>query len=239
MQNEDSVLLRRQVLDWRDRHIEHVNHHLNREILLLFNALDKKIEKMSIADVYKGDLYTKKHLSPFYTHWINHEVSILIGAAQADLNKICKYALEYQKRANTLNHGEDNNSAIDTTTAVFSGAAAVASIPTLLSLATVTTTTTASVGGVLGLLGVTSTATVTAVSLPFALLGLTVVGGLFTIGGYKATNIRSNAIKRNKKKIRESISKLVIYNNNHDSVCESLQVKINEVASAFLSELHI
>jgi hypothetical protein len=42
MIKEDNILLRRKILDWRDKHIEDIDHHLNREILFLFNELEQK-----------------------------------------------------------------------------------------------------------------------------------------------------------------------------------------------------
>ena len=65
MTNEDKILLRRQILDWRDKHIENIDHHLNREIIFLFNELEQKIQKMSIKDIFKSDAYTKR-LQPIY-----------------------------------------------------------------------------------------------------------------------------------------------------------------------------
>ena len=87
MTNEDKILLRRQILDWRDKHIENIDHHLNHEILFLFNELEQKIQKMSIKDIFKSDAYTKR-LQPIYTRWLENELPILINAAQFDLNKM-------------------------------------------------------------------------------------------------------------------------------------------------------
>jgi hypothetical protein len=87
----NNIHLRRQLLDWRDKHLEEVDHHLNREIVLLFNELDQKIKKMTIADILKRDVYTKKHIQPICTQWIESEMSLLNDAAQTDLNDISTY----------------------------------------------------------------------------------------------------------------------------------------------------
>jgi len=48
MNKEGRIFTRRQLLDWRDKHIENIHHHLSREISLLFNELDYEIDKMTL-----------------------------------------------------------------------------------------------------------------------------------------------------------------------------------------------
>jgi len=187
MNKVDNIYLRRQLLDWRDRHVENVYHHLNREIGLLFNELDKKINKMTLTDVFESDVYTKKHLQPICNRWIENEVYLLINTAQTDLNQIYQHTLKYQKSENNIKYQNDSDSAMEVGTAAFSAGAAIIAVPAIVSLST----STVSVGGLLGLVGVTTTA----ISLPVALTGLAIVSGLFAISGQKAINLKSNAIK--------------------------------------------
>lgn len=230
MNKVDNIHLRRQLLDWRDKHVENVHHHLNIKINLLFNELDQKIKKMTMADVLKSDVYTKKHIQPIYTQWIENEVLLLNDTAQTDLNEIYQHILEYQKSENNLKHQNNKDSFVEATAAAFSAGTAIAAIPTLVSLST----TTVSAGGFLGLLG----ATTTVISWPVALVGITIVGGLFAFGGSKAANLKSNAIKRYKMKVIVSIQERVIYNKTKDSVSQCLQAKIEEVANTLLAELN-
>ncbi len=231
MNKADNIHLRRQLLDWRDKHVENVYHHLNREIGLLLNELDQKIEKMTLADIFKSDLYTKKHLQPIYTQWIENEVFLLNDVAQDDLNQIYQHTLKYQESENNLKHQKDTGSVKEAGVAAFSAGAAIIAIPTIVSLSTATV----SAGGFLGLVGVTTTV----ISWPIALAGITVVGGLFAFGGNKAANLKSNAIKQYKKKVRASIQERIIYNKNKDSVCQRVQAKIEEVTNTLLSELKV
>lgn len=227
MNKEDRIFTRRQLLDWRDKHIENIHHHLSREINLLFNELDYEIDKMTLKDIYNSESYTKKHLEPIYLRWIKNEVSILVNAAQLELNPISQHALEYQKYDNNLKHKDGINSIQDTATALISTGAGIAVIPTVVSTATV------SAGGLMGLLGVT------VISFPVALAGVAVVGGLLAFGGNKAANIKSNAIRQHKKKIRKSIQESVIYNKAKNCICQRLQVQIGEVTRTLLNELNI
>jgi hypothetical protein len=231
MNKEDGIFLRRQLLDWRDKHIENIHHHLNREISLLFDELDNEIDKMGLTDIYSSEDYTKKHLEPIYLRWIENEVSRLLSTAQSELNPINRHALEYQKYDNSLKHKEGINSIQNTATALLSTGAGIAIIPTVVSMSTATV----SAGGFLGLLGVTTAV----VSLPVALAGVAVVGGLLAFGGNKVANIKSNAINQYKKTVRKFIQELIIYNKAKNSICQRLQAQIAEVTRALLSEITI
>ena len=58
MNKEGRIFTRRQLLDWRDKHIENIHHHLSREISLLFNELDYEIDKMTLRIFIKArELY--------------------------------------------------------------------------------------------------------------------------------------------------------------------------------------
>lgn len=230
MTNEDKILLRRQILDWRDKHIENIDHHLNREIIFLFNELEQKIQKMSIKDIFKSDAYTKR-LQPIYTRWLENELQVLINAAQVDLNQTCEHTFEYINTSNNLDYKNDNGTLVDATKVVLSTGAAITAVPSFLSLLT----TTVAAEGVLGILG----ATTTIINWPIALAGITVIGGLAALGGNKATKLKVDAINRYKKTIRKNLYDRVIYNKTNDSVCQSLQIKIEEISSTLLRELSI
>jgi hypothetical protein len=231
MNKEDRIFTRRQLLDWRDKHIENIHHYLNHEISLLFNELDDKIDEMSLKDIYNSEDYTKKQLEPIYLRWIQNEVSRLLSAAQLELYPISQHVIECQKYDNSLKHKEGTNSIQNTATALLSTGAGIAIIPTVVSMSTATV----SAGGFLGLLGVTTAV----VSLPVALAGVAVVGGLLAFGGNKAANLKSNAINQYKKKIRKSIQESVIYNKAKDSICQRLQAQITEVARSLLNEFNL
>ena len=228
MTKEDNILLRRQILDWRDKHSENIDHHLNREIIFLFNELEQKIQQMSLKDIFKSDAYTKK-LNPIYTRWIENEVSMLINDAQVDLNKLRRYTVEYFNEANHIDSKNDNENIIDATAAVLSTGAAIYAIPSVLSFLT----TRVAAQGVLGILG----STTTVVSWPIAMTGITIVAGMLAFGGNKATNLKSNHINRYKKAIRTSLYNRIIYNKANDSVSQSLQMKIEEISNTLLREL--
>jgi hypothetical protein len=180
MATEDNILLRRQILDWRDKHTENIHDHLSREIYTLFNQLDKI--PMSLADTFSSDSYIRAYIQPVYKRWIENKISVLLNAAQVDLNKIYQHTLDDQK--DNTHFGQYDNSAgiTDATKAYISKGAAIVAIPTAASLSSV------SAGGLMGALGVT------VISWPVALVGAAVVGSLFAFGDNK----KSDAIRRHK-----------------------------------------
>jgi hypothetical protein len=228
MNNENAILIRRQLLDWRDKHIENIHNHLSSKIAVLLRDLNNKINNMSLTDIYSNEDYTKKYLEPICSRWIKHETAILINAAQSDLNSIYQRAIEYKENNNNLNPKNDShNIQKDAITALISTGAGVAAIPTAVSTATV------SVGGIMGLLGVTT------ISLPIAIVGGAIVGSLLAFGGSKIINIKSDAIERYKNDIRKAVQERVIYNKYNNSVCQCLQAQITEVTRNLIKEFNI
>lgn len=225
----DSILLRRQLLDWRDKHVEAIQHHLNRELVLLLQEMDAEIDRMTLLQTFHNSAYVKKRLEPIYSRWLKNEVTFLIESAQFELNVIYEHRLEYERPDNELNHKDDKKNILETTTAVLSTGVAVAAIPTILSLST----TTISAGGVLGLLGVTTTV----ISWPVALTGGAIVLGLSSFGVSKAARLKFNAEKRFKDKIHQTIRESVLPNEKENSVCQVLQAKIIGVAKTLLDEI--
>lgn len=220
MNQENNILIRRQLLDWRDKHVENIDRHLKKEMVFLLNELDREIAKIKLPAIFKNNAYTKKHLQPIYSRWLDHEASVLINAAQSELNEIYQHSIDFQQSTDRIKHNKDTGSVIDAVSAVVSTGTAIAAVPAI--------TSTVSVGGILGLLGVTTTV----VSWPM----LIVAGGLLAFGGNKVTNLKSDAIYRYKKQIHHFIKERVISNKANDSVCQRLQAHIEQVASTLINE---
>lgn len=232
MINADNIHLRRQLLDWRDKHIENTYHHLNHELNMLFREIDIKLEEIPFLEIFSSKSYFKKHLEPIYLQWLENETTTLINSAQNELNQIYRHEIEHKNSHGELKYRDGNDSVVDAATASLSTGIAIAAILAVLSLST----TTVSAGGLLGILGLS---TATAISWPIALVGGTTLLVLSGFGISKAGNLKSDAIRRLRKKLHESIRDRVIYSKANDSVCQLLQIKIADVTKNLLRALEI
>lgn len=226
---EDKIQLRRQLLDWRDKHVDNIQHHLTRELGLLYDDIGKAFKEMDLIDIFNSEVFFKKRIEPICLKWIENESSVLLNTAQDDLNRIFHYKIENNKSQDKINHQGDNDVYLDTATALISTGTAVAAIPTLMTLST------ASAGGILGLLGVTTTV----ISWPVVIVGGSVLLGLSHFGIGKAGSLKSDAIKRLRKQTEKSIRERVIQNKKGDTVCQRLQLKISDTAGALIRELEL
>lgn len=232
MNKIDNMYLRRQILDWRDKHTKEVQHHLNREIILLFNTLEQEIEKMGWSDVFiKGESFNKKHLQPIYFQWLNQEVKLLLDTAQSDLNIIYHHIIEYQESAAELQNQNDHEYLIDAAKAVTATGGAIAAIPTFLTFSTATL----SAGGIAGFLG----ATTTTIIWPIALASAAVFTSLLAFGGTKAASMKSKTMKRYKEKLQKFIRHQVLDNKNRDSICQKIQIEIEKTATTIIKECNL
>lgn len=89
MPSVESVILRREILNWRDRHFDETHNRLARELIVLFSALDSEIEKMEYKDIIlNGAEYSKLHLQPVYSSWAEREIKGIVETAETDLRKL-------------------------------------------------------------------------------------------------------------------------------------------------------
>jgi len=198
---------------------------------MLLIDIDKKLEEIPYLKVFSTDSYFKKNIEPIYIEWVENETTILIQAAQKDLNTIYQHAIDHESKQNDLNYKDTKDSIIAAATALLSTSGAVIATPTVLSLSLTAVPAT----GVLGLLGLTTTA----ISWPILLVGGTTVLGLSHFGIGKFSNLKSDTIKRLKEQIHESIQDQVLGLNNENSVCNQLQLKIADIAKTLIRDLEI
>ncbi len=235
MNSEDKVRLRRQLLDWRDKHIDNIQHHLDREVILLYADIDKAFKKMNIVDIFDSRAFFKKEIEPKYLQWLKNETTVLLNLAQEELNHIIQHGILSEAQGYKTNlqssSKSDSDTAIDAATATFSTGLAVAAIPSLITFST----TSVSAGGILGMLG----ATTTVISWPVAIVGGAVLLGLSHFGIGKFGSLKSDAIKRLRKETKKQIHNRVIQNEMGDSVCQHLQTKIFETTEQMIGNLKL
>jgi len=218
--------LRRNVLDWRDQHIENAELHLARELTSLYSALDEQTEKMSISDLFTQKKFGKEHCEPVYKNWVEREVAHLVNTAQKDLSTVFIQALEFGEQSTVLNHEEDSGHYTDAAIAAAATTAGLAAIPAVVTFSM------ASAGGIIGIFGITT------VAWPVVAIGVATIGGLLALGGYKAADLKSSAIARYRKSIRTAIEEQVLgYNSKKDSIRQRLQSYIDNTAEQILLEI--
>ena len=93
MTSVDNIFLRRQILDWRDKHTEKVDRHLRKEVIFLYNKIDQSINKMSLKDIIKNETLTKK-VQSIFNDWLEDELHLLFTEAKTDLNNIYQHQFE-------------------------------------------------------------------------------------------------------------------------------------------------
>ncbi len=222
MNSVDKTQLRRALLDWRDKHLEIVYHHLQRELPLLLNDLDTKIERMAFTDFLKGKSYFKENLEPVYKQWVETEVSLLMKEAQEEQDKIYRHFIEYKNIDNEIEFQDNSTEQIKW--GILSSGAAAAGIPVLLPLST----SSLSAGGILGWLGVTTTV----INWPVVVIGGAVCVGLGVFGSKEITNRHESY----KKEVHQFIKERVLY--NEYAIAQCLQEKINEASNNLVLEIN-
>ncbi len=218
--------LRRAVLEWRDRHIEAVERHLDRELISLNQELDQQLRKMSWADLLNQKRFANNNLQPIYDQWCEREVALLIDQAQGELSSIFAHSLEYAEVSRSIDQELNAQSSKDAVMAVAATGAGVGSIPAFVSMSTV------SAGGILGFFGVTT------VAWPVVAVAVVTAAGLLTLGGYKATTMRNSAISRLHTSTTKKIAEEVLsYHSGESSLRTRLQAYISDTAAQIILEI--
>lgn len=223
----DALILRKEILNWRDKHTEAVDAHLKRELVFLFNAIDKEIDEVPFREVLRvRQSWAKEHIEPLFRQWVEREAGHLISDAQKDLRAICDHIYEYKKAIPALDHGKGLGQSPEATMAAAGIGGGLLAIPVFASMATV------SAGGLLGVIGLTT------ISWPIAVAGFAVVGGLLAFGGQKAAGLKDSAKNRYRRKIQESITRQVLGADDFsDSIRQRLHNYIVKTASAARREV--
>jgi len=217
------LMIRKQILDWRDKHILIIDQHLSKNIEKLFDSLDKEVETSKIDFFIKRKKFMEESINPKYEHWIEKESEWLLQNAQNDLSTIYNTIIESNK--NSPRHADiHNKNSINTSTAAISiGATTLtAGGATIISTMAVTPA-----WGILGMIGLT------AISWPIAIAG----GGLIVLGGF----IGNEAFKKHVNDLKEQIKdeacmKVMGCENCKTSVRMVLEDRIFETAKNILSE---
>lgn len=227
MLSVESVILRRAILNWRDQHFDETHYRLARELSVLFSALDSEIEKMEYKDIIlNGAEYSKIHLQPIYSAWVEREIKGVVENAEADLRKLStNKTLQFTHDSSRQGYNGNSSYGTEVATATLASAGVLIAIPAFASWSVV------SAGGIAGWLGAT------VISWPVIIAGIAVGGGLLALSGNKWANLKDNIYGSIKKNIRNSIRQQVLGSKDNNSVCQGLHAHLEKVTDAILEEI--
>jgi len=151
--NIDDIQLRREILDWQDKHMLLIEKHFSKELPNLFRKINNQIYRIS-NDPNNSLKDFNRQVTPstktIYNRWIEEQTKLLLNKAQMDLESLIDHELSHQTTGTSLNSQVDYSGSGDKAIAATSFVAGSMAIPATVTLAT----TTASVGGFWGVLGV-------------------------------------------------------------------------------------
>jgi hypothetical protein len=223
MIDESALQLRRQILDWRDKHYINIYRYLSAELAFLFESIDEVLDEFTISDTFKSEAFFKTRIEPIYDQWVQQESDKLLNDAEQELNQIIQHVIERDNDPRILQYQND------TATAGGALTAGLSTFAGLIATAFTASSATVSAGGLLGLLGAT------AISWPVVLAGGTAALGLSYLGIGKSINIMDGK-NQLRKWTQETIRKRVIYNKEKDAACQLLQDRIFEVSNTLIKE---
>jgi hypothetical protein len=225
MIDESGLQLRRQILDWRDKHYINIYRYLSAELAFLFESIDEVLDEFTISDTFKSEAFFKTRIEPIYDQWVQQESDKLLNDAEQELNQIIQHVIERDNDPTILQYQNDTATEGDAVTAGLSTVAG------LIATAFTASSATVSAGGLAGfIMGAT------VISWPVVLVGGSVALGLSYLGIGKSMNIM-DAKKQLRKSTQETIRKRVIYNKEKDAVCQLLQNRIFGVSNTLIREL--
>jgi len=226
--NLNSLSLRRNVLDWKDKHITNIELHLRREITSLMQAIDYELDKLSVIDsTFKTRKIHANIIQPLINEWTQRESSHLLDDAQKELFSLHGIVIDQIEYTSEIDEHNSKAHFVDAATAASLGVAGVVAIPAFSSASLVST------GGLFGLFATTT------LSLPITATSILVIGALFAVSGFKMTSIKEKAIKRYREQLHSSIkdSVLGVSGKGNLSLSEQLQIRILTASNYIINEV--
>lgn len=227
MQNVEVAILRRQVLDWRDKWLDQIPIVLDRELLSLLTLLNAQIGQISFKQTFSVGKYAEKNIQPIYESWVIRTSRKIMDLAHRDLKLIDRDILEYNSNLEyRVASDTSGKNVVRMGVASGSAGAAVLGIPVVQAFSTV------SAGWGLGLLGVTL------ISWPVMLGGAAVLGTMAVFGGTKLARLREKAIQDFKGSVEAELRSAILATQGTEmSLTTNLQEKIRRAAAAYMEEL--
>lgn len=216
---------RREVLEWRDRHMAEMKASLEREISSLTDSVRRACSQMSKSDVSQIGEHYQKTIQPMCDLWIANTGKNLIEAAIRDFPLTTATSENYHGAESVFRNSENISVNKDGRTAKAAIAAGITAVPITASMATM------SAGGIAGLLGAT------VIAWPVVAAGALIGGGLLLFGGkslaYKWEREKSEYETKLLGLVQEGV---LGRTNDRKSLLQMLEQSIDDIASKALKE---
>lgn len=216
---------RREVLEWRDKHMAEIEIRLQKEISSLMDSVRQACSQMRKSDLSQIEAHYQNTIQPICNRWISSTEKTFVDAAIKDFPLTTSTSTTLYGVEGVMRRSENMSISTDSRVAKVAIAASVSAVPITASMATV------SAGGLAGLFGVT------VIAWPVVAAGAIIGGGLLLFGGKslagKAQKEKINYETKLLDLVRECILGRSEYGN---SLLLILQQRIEDIASKALKE---
>lgn len=224
----NSLNLRRNVLDWRDKHTANIEMHLRREVPTLMNLIDVELDKLDILEsTFKIRKVTDLTILPLIKSWASTESNCLLDEARSELLAIYEFSLGPIKHEENIEIENSKDHIFDAITASSIGILGISVIPLITSASVI------SAGGLAGLFGAT------VLSLPILGAGVLFVSLSLAFSGHRMIGLKERALKRYRSHLYKSIKGSIVGSAEwkYPSLCHQLQNLISTSSDDIISEI--
>jgi hypothetical protein len=215
---------RREVLDWRDRHMAEMETSLKGEISSLTDSVRKACSQMIKSDTSQLEEHYKKTIQPICDLWISNTGKNLIEAAIRDFPITTATSGNYHGAESVFRQAENISISTDSRTAKAAIAAGI-SVPLASTMATM------SAPGIAGLLGAT------VVAWPVVAAGALIGGGLLLFGSKSLASRWEREKSEYETKLIGLVQESILgRSKDRKSLLQMLEQSIDDIASKALKE---
>ncbi|MBV0934842.1 MULTISPECIES: hypothetical protein [Gammaproteobacteria] len=136
MDDLNAISIRRQILDWRDKLLSEVPHRLERELVVLFNQIDRRIDQMRLKDSFSSKKFIEKEIKPLLEIWVGNETRAIMRDANKELQQIHDAVIEASQSNIDFDADDDWSSYVEVVSGLVTAGGALAAIPTVITLST-------------------------------------------------------------------------------------------------------
>ncbi|TCJ37373.1 hypothetical protein [Parafrankia sp. BMG5.11] len=223
-----SIDSRRQILEWRDRHLQNAALALSRTWQDLRPIVDEKLDQITWSSALtEPAAYIAREIDPIVTKRVEEVVQRLISDAQLELSAIFEHQLDVETSVGGI---PDEPESLQQVTDVLSGlvpvAGGLALGAALPGMAVVSGT------AAFGLIATS------AVSAPVLVSGLLLAGGALATGVIKTSQIRDARNARIRARIRKYVEAAILSPQSDISVMRRFTIGIEAAAQSAMERLH-
>jgi len=223
-----AATIRREILEWRDKHHIAIDLHLCRELPVIMRQIEVEFNKMNVFQSTIGIRKASRELiQPKFEEWLDSESIKLLDDAQKELRSIHDVLVQQSNTGSNIDAEPGFGHISDAVSGLALGLGGFALIAPISSASVV------SAGGLMGVLGVTT------VSIPFLAAGILLIVSLLALGGHRFATLKHRAQKSYREKVEARMEDFVLSRNRHefDGLSRRLQNFISQACEDALKEM--